>query len=175
MILAFWLTSKRSANDDGLSLRPLEHLPAATIAPESPQNASTALPAPLPIPPELPGNWWQALHYGSREAMLSPRDASLAVQLVARELGVNCDGSGFTESVRVHTLRKMLDERFGSAAAWQAMNTLWRSAPPSPGAPQPSEDHSRLPPGPKPAASQPRWIVDLHVSLPRFGGHGNSK
>ena len=68
--------------------------------PESPQSAREALPASLPIPPELPGNWWQALHYGSREAMLSPRDATLAPQLIARELGVNCDGSDFTKSVR---------------------------------------------------------------------------
>jgi hypothetical protein len=102
--------------------------------------------------------------YGSRDAIVSPTDATLAVQLIARELGVNCDGSDFTESVRVHTLRKIIDARFGASAAWQGMNKAWRAAPASPGAPAPNIDQSQLPPGSLSDSSSPRWIESLYDS-----------
>jgi len=128
---------------------------------ESPKNASVALPAPLSIP-LLPASWWQALLYGSREAMLSPGDANNALRLVARELAKDLNVIEFTDSVRVNTLRKVLDQRFG-AGAWPAMNKLWRSAPASPGASQPSEDQGQLPPGPSTVGrNQPRWIGELN-------------
>ena len=89
-------------------------------------------------------------------------DANTALRLVAGELEKDLDVVEFTECVRVNTLRKMLDERFG-ADAWPAMNKLWRSAPPSPGAPRPSEDQSREPAGSLPAGcNQPRWIGELN-------------
>ena len=113
-----------------------------------------------PIP--LASAFWQALLYGSRDALVSPRDANTALRLVARELAKDLDVIEFTDSVRVNTLRKVLDQRFG-AGAWPAMNKLWRSAPASPGASQPSEDQGQLPPGPSAVGrNQPRWIGELH-------------
>ena len=47
----------------------------------------------------------------------------------------------FPDSVRVNTLRKMLDQQFG-AKVWDVMDMLLRAAPPSPGAPTPNEDQS---------------------------------
>jgi hypothetical protein len=130
-------------------------------APESSQNVPITLPAPPSIP-LLQSAFWQALLYGSRDALVSPRDANTALRLVACELGKDLDVIEFTESIRVNTLRKVLDQRFG-AGAWPAMNKLWRSAPASPGVPPPNEDQSRLPPGPLPAdRRQPRWIAELH-------------
>jgi len=83
------------------------------------------------------------------------------MSLVAGELGKDLGVIEFTESIRVNTLRQVLSERFG-AGAWPAMNKLWRSAPASPGAPQPS-DQSQLPPGPLPVGrSQPRWAAELN-------------
>ena len=73
--------------------------------------------------------------------MLSPVDANTALRLVARELAKDLDVIEFTDSVRVNTLRKMLDQQFG-AKAWDVMNRLWRAAPPSPGAPAPNEDRT---------------------------------
>jgi len=43
-------------------------------APESPQSAREALQAPSPIP--LASAFWQALLYGSRDALVSPGDAN---------------------------------------------------------------------------------------------------
>jgi hypothetical protein len=99
------------------------------------------------------------------------------VQLVARELGKDFDVVDFTESVRVNTLRKMLDQQFG-AKAWDVMNRLWRAAPPSPGAPAPNEDHSQASPGVKDCPrSMPAWRRELHKEvsneqrvLESFGG-----
>jgi hypothetical protein len=105
-------------------------------APESPQSAPAALPSLLPIP--LASAFWQALLYGSRDALVSPSDANTALRLVASELSTDLDVIESTESIRVNTLREVLDAWFG-AGAWPAMNKLWRSALASPGAPQPSE------------------------------------
>ena len=55
--------------------------------------------------------------FGSRDALVRATGANVAVQLVAREPGVKLDVHEFTDSVRVNTLRKTLDERFGAAAA----------------------------------------------------------
>ena len=87
-------------------------------APESQQSALVALPAPLPILPELPRSRWQALLYGSRDAMLSPVDANTALRLVGRELAKDLDVVDFTESVRVNALRKTMDQCFGATTAW---------------------------------------------------------
>jgi hypothetical protein len=52
--------------------------------------------------------------------------------------------------------------QFG-AKVWDVMNELWRVAPASPGAPQPREDQSQLPPGPLPVGyNQRRWIGELN-------------
>jgi hypothetical protein len=133
--------------------------PLATT-PESPQSAPAALSAPSLIP--LPSALWQALLHGSRDALVSPSEANTALRLVACELGKDSDVIEFTESIRINTLRKVLDARFG-AGAWPVMNKLWRSAPASPGAPQPREDQSQLPPGPLPVGrNQPRWVAELN-------------
>jgi len=130
------------------------------VAPESPQNVPTALPAPPPIP--LAAAFWQALLYGSRDALVSQSEANAALRLVAHELSTDCNGADFVETLRAGALRKVLDERFG-AVAWPAMNKLWRSAPASPGAPRPSEDQSREPTGSLPVGrNQPRWIRELN-------------
>jgi|SRR6516225_1445695 len=126
--------------------------------PELPQSTPAVLPAPSLIP--LASAFWQALLYGSPDALVSPGDANTALRSVASELGKDLDVIGFTASIRVNTLRKVLSERF-VAAAWQTMSSLWRSAPASPGAPQPSEDQSQLPPGPLPVGrNQPRWTTE---------------
>jgi hypothetical protein len=123
------------------------------------QSAHEVLPVPIPL---LPASWWQGLLYGSRDALVSPRDANTALRLVACELGKDSDVVLFTDSVRVNTLRKMLDQQFG-AKVWDVMNKLWRASPASPGAPLPSEDQSQLPAGPLPVGcNQPRWIRELN-------------
>ena len=109
------------------------------VAPESPH-----LPVPSPMP-VLASAFWQALLYGSRDALVSPTDANTAVRLVARELGKDLALAQFTESLRVNTLRKILDGC--GAEVWQVMNKLWRAAPPSPDAPVPNEDQSHCSPG----------------------------
>ena len=114
----------------------------------------------VPIP--LPSAFWQALLYGSCNALVSSMDANTALRLVAFELGKDSDVVRFSDSVRVNTLRKMLDQQFG-AKVWDVMNKLWRAAPASPGAPLPSEDQSQLPAGPLPVGcNQPRWIRELN-------------
>jgi hypothetical protein len=129
-------------------------------APESTQSAPATLQAPSPIP--LPNSFWQALLYGSCDALLSHSDANTALRSVASELGKDLDVIEFTVSIRFKTLRQVLSQRFG-AGAWPAMNKLWRSAPGSPCVPQPSEDQSRDPPGPLPVGrNQPRWIRELN-------------
>jgi hypothetical protein len=133
-------------------------LPAATIAPESPQSVREALPAPSPPTPPLASAFWQALLYGSPDALVSPSEANTALRLVASELSTDLDVIEFTESIRGQHAA-----RFG-AGAWPAMNKVWRSALASPGAPRPS-DHSQLSPGPLPVGrSQPRWIRELNES-----------
>jgi len=131
-------------------------------APESPQSAREALPAPPPIP-LLESAFWQKVLHGSPDGLLSPADANTALRLVARELSLEASvPAEFSESVRINTLRKMLAERFG-AKVWDVMNKLWRAAPASPGAPQPSEDQSREPTGSLPVSrNQPRWIGELN-------------
>jgi hypothetical protein len=115
-----------------------------TIAPESPQNVPTTLSVPLPIP--LASAFWQALLYGSRDALVSSTDANTGLRLVAHELSTHCNGADFIETIRADALRKALSERFG-AKVWDVMNKLWRAAPASPGAPVPNEDQSQASPG----------------------------
>ena len=77
---------------------------------------------------------------------------------VAQTLGKDSESVQFSDSLRVNTLRKMLDERFGAAEAWRIMNELWGSAPASPGAPAPNGDQSRCTPGVSECPrSMPAW------------------
>jgi hypothetical protein len=111
-------------------------------APESPQDVPATLQAPL-----LESAFWQKVLHGSPDALLSPGDANTALRLVARELPIgNANVSGeFSGTVRAGALRKALSECFG-AAAWPAMNKLWRSAPLSPGGVAANEDLSHCSP-----------------------------
>jgi hypothetical protein len=133
-------------------------------APESPQSVPAALQAPSPTP--LASVFWQALLYGSPDALLSPRDANTALRLVARELSVEASVFGeLSESIRVNTLRKMLGERFG-AKVWDCVNKLWRAAPASPGAPVPNEDQSQASPGVRDCLrSMPAWRREFHPKI----------
>jgi hypothetical protein len=128
--------------------------------PESPQNAREALSAPSPIP--LASAFWQALLYGSRDALVSPGDANSALRLVAHELSTHCNGADFIETLRADALRKALSERFG-AKVWDVMNKLWRAAPASPDAPVANEDQSQFSPGVKDCPrSMPAWRREFH-------------
>jgi hypothetical protein len=129
-------------------------------APESSQSVHEALPVSPPIAP-LPSLFWHGLLFGSRESIISAADANIAVCLVARQLGTDSDVSEFTDSIRVHTLRQTIAERFG-AVAWPAMNELWRSAPPTAAAPALTPDQSQLLPELWSGNRQlPRWIESL--------------
>jgi hypothetical protein len=135
-------------------------LPPLTIAPGSTESAFVLAKAPSSIP-LLESAFWQALLYGSPDALVPLADANTALRLVAHELSIHCNGADFVETVRAGVLRKALLERFG-AKAWDVVNKLWRNAPASPGAPEPSEDQSQLPPGPLPVGrNQPQWIREL--------------
>jgi hypothetical protein len=68
------------------------------IAPESPENAPAVLSDPSSTPPR--GAFWQALLYGSPDALVSPSEANTAVRLVASELSTDLDVIEFTESIR---------------------------------------------------------------------------
>jgi hypothetical protein len=129
---------------------------------EPPQDAPAALPAPSPIP--LASAFWQALLYGSRDTLVSPRDANTALRLVAFELGKDLDVIEFTESLRVNTLRKMLDG--WGVEVWHVMNRLWRAAPASPGAPIPNADQSHCSPGARDCPrSMPTWRRGFHQEI----------
>ncbi|HET9374987.1 MAG TPA: hypothetical protein VFO40_08440 [Chthoniobacterales bacterium] len=82
-------------------------------------ESSTTLPAPSARPP-LSRAFWQSLLFGSRDSLIPAGDGTKAVRLTAEAIGKDSDMAGFTESVRVNTLRKILAECFGAAAAWQA-------------------------------------------------------
>ena len=130
-------------------------------APESPQSAPTALPAPLPMEP-LPSSFWWALLFGNPDSSVSSSDATRALQLVSAKFGVPIADGETIETVRAGQLRKLLRGRFGLAAE-QTMSALWRSAPASPGTPQPDIGQSQLPAGALPVShSQPQWIAELN-------------
>jgi hypothetical protein len=149
-------------NPEPVNETPTGELQPLANAPESPQSAPAALPA-VPSIPLLESAFWQKVLHGSRDVLLSPRDANTALGLVARELSVEANVLGkFSESVRVSTLRKMLGERFG-AKVWDVMNKLWRAAPASPGAPVPNEDQSQASPGVRDCLrSMPAWRREFH-------------
>ena len=110
----------------------------------------------------MPSAFWQALLYGSRDALVSSTDANTALRLVARELSTHCNGADFIETVQAGALRKALSERFG-AKVWDVVNKLWRAAPASPGAPTPNEDQSYCSPGLKDCPrSMPAWRREFH-------------
>jgi hypothetical protein len=140
-------------------------LPAATIAPESPQSVREALPAPSPPTPPLASAFWQALLYGSPDALVPAIDANTALRLVAHELSTHCNGADFIETVRAGVLRKALFSRFG-AKGWDVMDKLWRAAPASPGAPVPNEDQSHCSPGVQECLrSIPAWRRQFHQEI----------
>ena len=96
--------------------------------------------------------------------MLSPGDVNTALRLVARELGKDLDLIEFTESLRVNTLRKMLDG--WGAEVWHVINRLWRAAPASPDAPTPNEDQSHCYPGVKDCPrSMLAWRREFHQEI----------
>ena len=135
-------------------------LPVPTIAPESPQSAPAALSAPSPIP--LASAFWQSLLFGNPDSLVSSSDATRALQLVSDKLGVPIADGETIDTVRAGQLRKLLRGRFGLAAE-QTMSALWRSAPASPGTPQPDIGQSQLPAGPLPTGrNEPRWIEGLN-------------
>ena len=135
-------------------------LPVPTIAPESPQSAPAALSAPSPIP--LASAFWQSLLFGNPDSLVSSSDATRALQLVSDKLGFPIADGETIDTERAGQLRKLLRGRFGLAAE-QTMSALWRSAPASPGAPQPDIGQTQLPAGALPASrSQPQWIAELN-------------
>jgi hypothetical protein len=135
-----------------------------TIAPGSTESAIAALPASIPL---LESAFWQALLYGSRDALVPPKEANTALRLVAHELSTHCNGADFVETVRVGALRKALLSRFG-AKAWDVMNKLWRGAPASADAPAPNEDQSHCSPGVKDCPrSMPAWRREFHLEISR--------
>jgi hypothetical protein len=135
-------------------------LPVPTIAPESPQSAPAALSAPSPIP--LASAFWQSLLFGNPDSLVSSSDATRALQLVSDKLGFPIADGETIDTERAGQLRKLLRGRFGLAAE-QTMSALWRSAPASPGAPQPDIGQSQLPAGPLPTGrNEPRWIEGLN-------------
>jgi hypothetical protein len=146
-------------SDDAPTPQPLP------IAPGFPQSVQE-VPSVTPSITLLPSGWWQALLYGSRDAMLSAVDVNIALQLVARKLGKDSDVAEFSGSVRVNTLRKTLDERFGAAQTWRVMNELWRAAPGSLGAPEANVNQSYCTPGvwecPR---SMPAWRREFHQEV----------
>jgi hypothetical protein len=137
-----------------------------SIAPGFPQSVQEVPSVTAPSITLLPSGWWQALLYGSRDAMLSAVDVNIALQLVARKLGKDSDVPEFSGSVRVNTLRKTLDERFGAAQTWRVMNELWRAAPGSLGAPEANVNQSYCTSGvwecPR---SMPAWRREFHQEV----------
>jgi hypothetical protein len=137
-------------------------LPALTIAPGSSQSAPEALPAPSPPTPPLASAFWQALLYGSPDALVPAIDANTALRLVAHKLSTQYNGADFTETVRVDALRKALLSRFG-AKAWDVMNKLQRGAPASADAPAPNEDQSHCSSGVRDCPrTMPAWRREFH-------------
>ena len=137
-----------------------EPQPLANV-PKSPQGAPAALP-PVSSIPLLESAFWQNVLHGSRDAMISPKYAASAVRLIARELGKDSDVVQYSESVRVATLRKMLEAQFG-AKVWDVMNKLWRATSASPGAPAPNEDQSHCSPGVQDCPrSMPSWRREFY-------------
>ena len=111
----------------------------------------------------LSAAFWQALLFGSPDALVPSLDAVHALQLVSEKLGVPIAAGQTLGVLRAGQFRRLLRERFGPAAAEGTIAALWRSAPASPGVPQPAEDQSQLGPGPFPLGrAQPAWIRDLH-------------
>jgi hypothetical protein len=154
--------ASRETRSSGDCEAPLEPQPLAD-PPESPQSASAALPAPSPIP--LASAFWQALLYGSRDALVSPSEANTALRLVAHELSTHSNAAYFTKTVRAGALRIVLLERFG-AKVWDVMSKLWRVAPVSPGASVPNEDQSRCSPGASDCPrSMPAWRREFHQEV----------
>jgi hypothetical protein len=109
-------------------------------APESSENVQTTLPAPSPIP--LASSFWQALLFGNPDSLVSSSDATRALQLVSGKLGVPIREPERVSTMRAGQLRKLLRDRFGPADAEQTTAALWRSAPSSPGTPQPNDDQT---------------------------------
>jgi hypothetical protein len=101
--------------------------------------------------------------YGNPDSLVPGSDATSALRLVADKTGIAIDQNETIPTLRAGQVRQLLRGRFGLSMAEQTMATLWLAAPVSPGAPQPSEDRSRLTPGPmSDGRGQPRWIRELN-------------
>ena len=102
--------------------------------------------------------FWQTLLYGSPDALVGSSDATNALRLVAKGIGFAIEAGETIPAIRAGQLRKLLRERFDPARAEQVMAALWRSAPPSRGAPIPNEDQSQASPGVRDCPrSMPAW------------------
>jgi hypothetical protein len=129
------------------------------------RSAPDTLPVPPPIPP-LPAAFWQGVLFGSPDAMLPSTDATQAARLVAQMLGSATELPEFVESIRAGQLRKLLRERFDPARAEQAMAALWRSAPSSPGTPEPNGDQTNCSPGVRDCPrSMPAWRREFYSEV----------
>ena len=87
-------------------------------------------PPPIPL---LASAFWQGLLFGNPESLIPGFEATPALYLVSDKLGISIVEGEIIDTQRGGESRKSLRERFGPASAEQAMATLWRSAPPSPG------------------------------------------
>jgi hypothetical protein len=133
-------------------------------APELPQSAREALPAPSPIP--LASAFWQSLLFGNPDSLVSSFDATRALQLVSDKLGVPIADGETISTMRAGQLRKLLRDRFGPADAEQTTAALWRAASASPGASTPNEDQSQVSPGIKDCPrDMPAWRREFHQEI----------
>jgi hypothetical protein len=147
---------------------PAEQEPAA-IASEPTQSAPDALPAAPPVRAELPlldSAFWQALLYGNPDGLVSGSNATQALRLVSEKLAIPRVEAETIDPLRAGQLRKLFRDRFGYESGEQAMIMLWRSAPPSPGAPQPGEDQTHCTPGVSDCPrSMPAWRREFHQEV----------
>jgi len=116
---------------------------SSNSAPESPENVLTALPAPSPI--SLPSGFWQALLYGSRDALVpAPRTPQrYTSDNTSAWQGFQC-GPIQRQRSGQHAAQNV---RWVGAEVWHVTNKLWRAAPASLGAPTPNEDQRHCGPG----------------------------
>jgi hypothetical protein len=78
--------------------------------------------------PLLPIQWWQGFLYGNSDGLLSGRDATRAVCLIADRLGKEVGQLELGASIRAGELRKIIYAKFGADLALHTMHELWRQA-----------------------------------------------
>jgi hypothetical protein len=134
-------------------------------APGSTQNDSETQAASPPVQalPSLPSAFWRGLLFGSPDSLIGGADATSALRLMAEGIGVAIATNETIATLRAGQLRQLLRNKFGPVMAEETMTGLWRSAPSTPGAPQPNLDQSELPPGSWSDSRQvPRWVQELN-------------